>query len=405
MANETKDTEKLKELEINIARELDQKVRLSEPTDPRLDGSVALNPSLVPKSAEPAAKSSGDFQKVPAKATEEVVTARKVDDITLDEVDSMLSEVDEEFGTVLTDIKSEVGQVKFQQGMESISIGSEYLKVTEEEEEEIKQKDEIQLENVEQVAISEEYYDVTKDPKAPPEAEKNFWNHLTSLSLSAALLPVEFTVTIFKQAMQLKSLPPSQVLTETLGAFNSVLQVRVNLVKEFFEYIGDYEKKTYLKVIILFLMLTGFYYLLKDITLNDRDNINKDPFLKTFDEVAQTKTEIQPPTQEGKEIPENVIRLSRVVSNLRAQSKRRSPMAAVELYIQTTEREAAIEIKLREKEVKDIIARTLEQFSYTELDSLEGKDKLKLKLSLAINKILNNGRIKEIYFNSFQMSQ
>lgn len=412
MADDTKNVDKLKELEAGIARELDQKVRLSEPTDPRLDGSVQLNPQFAPQGAPSAPP--GDFQKTPGQTAgvgsvqtmgeKPINSDRKVEDITLEEVDSLLSDVDEGFGGVLTDIKTEVGQIQFQQGMESISIGSDYLKEAEAEEE--TQVEEINLEAVDQVNISEEYFNDGQVEGAPTEREKNFWSYLFSSILSLLTLPMEVTLATGRQMLQLKSLPLRQVLADLGNILKSVLVARVSILKEFIEYITEFSLLTFVKAAVLVVLSVGLYYLAKDIKQNDRDAaVQKDPFLKSFDEVADKKNEVAPEKNDDNKIPEYVISLPRIIANLKSPNTRHLSMVTMELYIQTSEREAAIEIKNREKEVKDLVGRTLEQFTYKDLDSIEGKEKMKLKLKLTVNGILNNGRVQSIFFKSFQMRE
>ena len=74
------------------------------------------------------------------------------------------------------------------------------------------------------------------------------------------------------------------------------------------------------------------------------------------------------------------------------------PMARIELYFNLDSTDTAIEFKHRKLEVKDHVSRILEEVSYDELISNYGKKRLKLKIKNKINELLNQGRVREVYF-------
>ena len=162
--------DKLKELEVSLAKELDQKVRLgAEPTDPRLEGQIDVNPNMaealkkaqaalesqktskVEKMIIEAAENSG-VTKVAGQAessTKKIVSGappsgdadngtsvqnheKKVDDITLADVDDILNQMDAGFQASMNEIKSELSQIVAPPNLESLPIGSDYLKEAEE---------------------------------------------------------------------------------------------------------------------------------------------------------------------------------------------------------------------------------------------------------------------------------
>lgn len=74
--------------------------------------------------------------------------------------------------------------------------------------------------------------------------------------------------------------------------------------------------------------------------------------------------------------PEFVVLFDRIVVNLtrtEGASPDARPMAAMELYIQTDNQDAAIELKDRKVEVQDTVSRAVERMTYPVLSSEDGK--------------------------------
>jgi flagellar basal body-associated protein FliL len=99
--------------------------------------------------------------------------------------------------------------------------------------------------------------------------------------------------------------------------------------------------------------------------------------------------------------PENVILIERIIVNLRRPGDGLNPMGLFELYVETASQEAAVEIKDREPEVRDVIARTFEQALYDDLTGIEGKNKIKLIIQKNLNTFLTKGRVRKVFFKTF----
>jgi hypothetical protein len=94
------------------------------------------------------------------------------------------------------------------------------------------------------------------------------------------------------------------------------------------------------------------------------------------------------------------IRLEKVVVNLRADSSSgRLPMGLFEFFVGVDSRDTGVEIRDREKEVLDVIQRTLEGFTYSEVMSKAGKIQLKGRIRENLNAILNQGQVLNVYIN------
>ncbi len=105
--------------------------------------------------------------------------------------------------------------------------------------------------------------------------------------------------------------------------------------------------------------------------------------------------------------PEFVVLIERVVVNLARTpeaSENSNPMAAVELYLQTDSQESAIEIKDRNVEVRDAIARSVERVTYPELADEDGKTKLKLLIRKELNEKLTRGKVRRVFFKTIVLN-
>lgn len=100
--------------------------------------------------------------------------------------------------------------------------------------------------------------------------------------------------------------------------------------------------------------------------------------------------------------PEYVVRLDRLVVMLKQSTFSSSnPMGVFSVYYEASSQEAATEVKMRESEIRDLSARTLEGITYDEIRSFEGKKKAKKALIQSLNKILNQGQLVNVYFKDF----
>lgn len=102
----------------------------------------------------------------------------------------------------------------------------------------------------------------------------------------------------------------------------------------------------------------------------------------------------------GESIPEFVVQIGTIKANLRRMTESETPMALFEFYLEGDSQEAAVEIKRRENEFRDLIQRGIEGFTYDEIESVRGKSKLKYKIQQALTARLNNGYVKEVYIKN-----
>lgn len=91
------------------------------------------------------------------------------------------------------------------------------------------------------------------------------------------------------------------------------------------------------------------------------------------------------------------VLLGKVVANLRpTPGTSGQPMGAFRFHFEASTRETAVELVDREKELLDLMQRTIEEMTWDELSTADGKAHLKLVLRKKINEALNRGRVKKI---------
>jgi flagellar basal body-associated protein FliL len=99
--------------------------------------------------------------------------------------------------------------------------------------------------------------------------------------------------------------------------------------------------------------------------------------------------------------PEHVVLLRKIVVNLKRSAKStQKPMAIFELFIEAGSKDAAIELKDREKEMLDLTARVAESVAFDDFETESGKKKFKAAVRRELNKALTTGRVRQIYFKT-----
>lgn len=129
-------------------------------------------------------------------------------------------------------------------------------------------------------------------------------------------------------------------------------------------------------------------------------------FIPTLERIATEVYEYDPATEsesfyDNLRSPTNILLIPKVVVNLRkSQSSGPNPMGAFEFYIEGMSQEAVIEIKDREVEIRDRIQRGLEEITFDQADSPEGKQYLCEKIKKEVNLLLTTGKIKRVWIKT-----
>jgi len=436
--NKNEIMDKLKELEASLAKELDQKVRFAEPTDPRLEGHIDVNPNMseaVEKAklaglnqsisssekkimevasgqvatgaigngnptaavSQPAVASSQSAVAV-KRSTEKAESVEKmVDDITLKDVDDLLNQMDAGFQTSMNEIKNELSLIKDVPTFESIAIGADYLKEAEIEEEGGSLENDLNVE-------------LPTDIKAAPVKSDKLMK-LTMAAIGAATqIPVVALRATVREIPRFKNSPRDSffgVVDSILDQTRIFIDCAIDLVKK----ITGYSAKTYSTMGLFIFLFLAIFFLLRDVYVNFQNaDKEKDPFLRNFNEVADSM-QVIPEEEAGEDLesplkhPEYTVLVHRLVANLQAPDRFSNPMVTLELYVEASNQETAVEIHNREAEVKDIIERVLEESNFDDLDTGPGKIRLKIRIRRGLNHILNRGTAKHIMFKTLNIKK
>ncbi len=97
-------------------------------------------------------------------------------------------------------------------------------------------------------------------------------------------------------------------------------------------------------------------------------------------------------------IPKNIFNLRKIVVNIRpSENSGPNPMAAFEFSLEGNSTEVLIEIKDREGEILDRVQRAVEEYSFDELNSANGKRMITEKVRATINGLLTLGKIRHVF--------
>lgn len=105
-------------------------------------------------------------------------------------------------------------------------------------------------------------------------------------------------------------------------------------------------------------------------------------------------------------VSQNIMSLRRIVVNIqKSKNSGPNPMGAFEFFIQGNSSDVMVEISDREAELIDLFQNEIREFSYDELDTVEGKRSMTDKLIHAMNATLTKGKITQIYFKNFVLKK
>ena len=124
-------------------------------------------------------------------------------------------------------------------------------------------------------------------------------------------------------------------------------------------------------------------------------------FLTSFDQVGEkilvAPTEKFEPFYDNLRVGSNLLQLPKMIVNLKpSKSSGPNPMGAFEFFIEGMTKEAIIELKDREIEVRDRLMRKIEEFSFDQVDTAIGKQNLSAGIQKELNAMLTSGRVKKV---------
>lgn len=98
---------------------------------------------------------------------------------------------------------------------------------------------------------------------------------------------------------------------------------------------------------------------------------------------------------------QNVLEMTKMVVNVqRSASSGENPMGAFEFVIEGSASEAVIEVKDREAEMRDLFQRTIEELTYDQLSTTEGKQLMCDRIRKRLNVALTKGKIRRVFIKT-----
>lgn len=133
---------------------------------------------------------------------------------------------------------------------------------------------------------------------------------------------------------------------------------------------------------------------------------SEDLFIGSLAEWSQQKYQYDPRNEvesfyESPRTTQNILQLKKMIVNLRRSSESgETPMGAFEFLVEGAATEVIVEIKDREPEVEDLFLRTLEEMTFDQVASGEGKRLLCETLRKEVNKILTKGYVRRVFIKT-----
>ncbi|MBV2167938.1 MAG: flagellar basal body-associated FliL family protein [Bdellovibrio sp.] len=131
-----------------------------------------------------------------------------------------------------------------------------------------------------------------------------------------------------------------------------------------------------------------------------------DLFIGSLADWSQNKYQYDPKNEmesfyESTRTAQNVLVMKKMVVNLRRSSESgQNPMGAFEFYVEGTASEVVVEIKDREPEIEDLFLRTIEEMTFDQVSSGEGKRLLCDRLRKEVNKVLTKGYVRRVFIKT-----
>lgn len=98
--------------------------------------------------------------------------------------------------------------------------------------------------------------------------------------------------------------------------------------------------------------------------------------------------------------PQVEVLFDKMVVNLKRVTGNDNPMGAFEFYVAVDSKEAAIEIRDRQKQLSDAVQRSIESATYAELNGPTGSERLKTLIKDEVNRSLTQGWVKSVYLKT-----
>jgi len=312
-------------------------------------------------------------------ATSADATSKSDETLSLEDLDKILNEQDPSFTQNMNSLANDLSAKDQTLDVQGMNIDQSLLGIVDKDEE------------------------VTSSVSAPANAQKDGLSTKVLKSVNDKALATvgnitDATVHSAQYVMQSALSIPERIRQQRLK-----MQAAISNFLKWFKALSSIQKIN----LLLFVVVSLIMVVLMGRTIRGERLVHpaESPLLKSFEQVANRieilKTD-EPMEQFDSPLrnPEYVVLYKKMFVNLKSTTQNRNPMAAFEIFIEANSQESAIELKDRERQFKDVIARIFEAMPYDEIITAEGKNKLKLIIRRDLNQVINKGRVKKVYFKT-----
>lgn len=146
----------------------------------------------------------------------------------------------------------------------------------------------------------------------------------------------------------------------------------------------------------------SLWILLTRTILSSEDRLFVQSMAELSDKQWEYEEGEQEPFYDSGRAAQNILEITKLVVNIRRSSNSGpNPMMAGALYLEGNSPDVVVEIKDREVEFRDHFMRTVEEFTYDDLDTVQGKERLQDRLAREANRLTTKGRVRRVYFQAF----
>ncbi len=175
---------------------------------------------------------------------------------------------------------------------------------------------------------------------------------------------------------------------------------RISEAQSTFRYLSLKKKLMMLSLVLLSVFLLMFLYRSWTVGVIPQ---NSHLFVNSMEEWAAhvytfPADEAQDNFYTSSRVKQNIMALRRAVVNLKpSATSGPNPMAFFEFFVEGNSADVVVELKDREYEVIDLVQRIMEDFTFNEIDTPEGKQLLLEKIRKEVNSLLTKGKIRKLY--------
>lgn len=272
----------------------------------------------------------------------------------------------------------------------------------------IGQDTELRAVDVEADNAAQAYYEELekwKNSSGLPKLIFRFFPVAPRISLALKLLFFKAKRSVIANWIRVKNWSHDFILLTAKRASTSVKETSQAWSRGFKKGLRDYKfmswklkLQLYLTILLGLGGLVGVYMVYKG-KLMPRDH---DLFIATMEDVATGSYHYNPGEDQEyfydniRSVP-NLFLIPKIVTNIRPSNQSGpTPMMAVEFFAEGFNPEVIIEMKDREPQIRDLSQRAIEEFSFDELESQSGKQKMIVVLTRELNRILTTGQVKTV---------